>query len=221
MFACYPARRRVARRLGPAGAAEVRAMPPAGPGQPVLTAEAVFRLYAPRIDGLARRLLHNEADAEDVTQDVLLQVVRKLDTFRGEAEFTTWLHRVTVNMALAHRRRGAPRLAREVRAPLEEVEGRGRLPSPRPPEAGPVHQVLGREARALIEQAVARLPEMYRQPFVLVQVEGLSYATVGAALGLSAAAVKTRLHRARLLLRAALGRHFPEGAAGREMGPKN
>src|SRR5881396_1349219 len=68
---------------------------------PPLTAERIFLDYAPRVYALARRMLNNDADAEDVTQDVLLQVVRKLDTFRGESNLTTWLHRVTVNAALA------------------------------------------------------------------------------------------------------------------------
>src|SRR6476646_6185079 len=80
-----------------------------------LTPERVFRDYAPRVYNLARRMLGNDADAdaEDVTQDVLLQVVRKLDTFRGESAFPTWLHRVTVNAALAHRRKRAVRQGRQ------------------------------------------------------------------------------------------------------------
>src|ERR1700745_1521089 len=86
---------------------------------PALTAEQVFREHAPRVYNLARRMLGNDADAEDVTQDVLLQVVRKLDTFRGDSDITTWLHRVTVNAALAHRRKRAARDHRLVRDPLE------------------------------------------------------------------------------------------------------
>src|SRR3954468_4137944 len=78
-----------------------------------LTPELVFREYAPRIYNIARRMLGNDADAEDVTQDVLLQVVRKLDTFRGDAQLSTWLHRVTVNAALAHRQKRANRQKRE------------------------------------------------------------------------------------------------------------
>src|SRR5438270_6748560 len=74
-----------------------------------LSAEQVFYDYAPRVYNMARRMVSNEVDAEDVTQDVLLQVVRKLPTFRGEAAFPTWLHRVTVNAALSHRRRQAVR----------------------------------------------------------------------------------------------------------------
>jgi RNA polymerase sigma-70 factor (ECF subfamily) len=209
----YPARPRAAWRAVPAGAAAGRSAPEAGPEQPTLTAETVFLLYAPRIYTLARRLLKNEADVEDVTQDVLVQVVRKLGTFRGEAALTTWLHRVTVNMALAHRSRRAPRQAREVHATLEQFEGHGRLPAPRAPERGPVRRALDREARALINEAVARLPEIYRQTFVLAEMEGLTNPEVGAALGLSVPAVKSRLHRARLLLRRALGPHLGEAAA--------
>jgi RNA polymerase sigma-70 factor (ECF subfamily) len=88
------------------------------------TAEGVFHAYAPRVHSLARRVLGNEADVEDVVQEVLLQVVRKLDTFGGRAALTTWLHRVTVNCALLHRRKNAPRAAREVHAPPEQLAER-------------------------------------------------------------------------------------------------
>src|SRR5690242_6025783 len=71
------------------------------------SAEEVFREYAPRVYNLARRMLNSDADAEDATQDVLLQVVRKLASFRGESSFPTWLHRVTVNAALGLRRKRA------------------------------------------------------------------------------------------------------------------
>src|SRR5262249_9985189 len=102
---------------------QVRAGPPP-------TAEQVFREHAPRIYNLARRILGNDADAEDVTQDVLLQVVRKLDTFRGEAALPTWLHRVTVNAALAHRRKRAVREEHQVPDPLENFLGNGHHPQP-------------------------------------------------------------------------------------------
>src|SRR6516165_3330582 len=83
------------------------------------TPELIFREYAPRIYNLARRMLGSDSDAEDVTQDVLLQVIRKLDTFRGESAFPTWLHRVTVNAALAHRRKRATRQQRHTHDPLD------------------------------------------------------------------------------------------------------
>src|SRR2546427_3789423 len=93
--------------------------PPRRDGPPA-TPEIVFREYAPRVYNLARRMLANDADAEDVTQDVLLQVVRKLDTFRGEAAFPTWLHRVTVNAALANRRKRSRRDEGRVYDPLDQ-----------------------------------------------------------------------------------------------------
>src|SRR5260370_32003655 len=74
-----------------------------------LSAEQVYHDYAPRVFHMARRMVSNDIDAEDVTQDVLLQVVRKLPTFRGESAFPTWLHRITINAALSHRRRRAVR----------------------------------------------------------------------------------------------------------------
>src|SRR3954471_4930732 len=92
---------------------------------PPLTPERVFREYAPRVYNLARRMLGSADDAEDVTQDVLLQVVRKLDTFRGEAAFPTWLHRVTVNAALAARRKRSRRDEGRVHHPLDGVHGGG------------------------------------------------------------------------------------------------
>jgi RNA polymerase sigma factor (sigma-70 family) len=94
-----------------------------------LTAERVVREHAPRVYNLARRMLGNESDAEDVTQDVMLQVVRKLDTFRGEAALSTWLHRVTVNAALAHRRKRANH-HEQMTEPLDDFSQDGRRNGP-------------------------------------------------------------------------------------------
>src|SRR5271165_4328680 len=85
---------------------------------PPLTAERIFLDYAPRVFALARRMLGNDADAEDVTQDVLVQVVRKLDTFRGDSDVFTWLHRMTVHAALALRAKRARREEHETHDPL-------------------------------------------------------------------------------------------------------
>src|SRR5436190_874303 len=89
------------------------------------TAEQVFRDYAPRVFALARRLLGNDADAEDVTQDVLVKVIRKLDTFRGESDIFTWLHRMTVNSALTTRAKRAKRDEHEVHDPLNQFQEDG------------------------------------------------------------------------------------------------
>jgi len=164
----------------------------------VVSAEQVFREHAPRIYSLAWRMLGNDADAEDVTAEVLMQVVLKLDTFRGESALSTWLHRVTANAALALRHKRATRRERQ---DAEAVGARpGRATSP-----DPVQQALRCELTGLIEAATARLPAPYREVFVLADVEGLPNATVGQRLSLSLPAVKSRLHRARLMMRQALG----------------
>ena len=180
---------------------------------PPLTAEQVFREHAPRVYNLARRMLGNDADAEDVTQDVLLQVVRKLDTFRGDANLTTWLHRVTVNAALAHRRKRATREHRETPDPLEMFSENGyHAHAVKPWSATPDRLALKRETTELIEKAIRELPELYRDVYVLADVEGLPNQDIGDILGLSLAAVKSRLHRGRLLMRQALAPHFEEAA---------
>lgn len=176
-----------------------------------LTPERVFREYGARVYNLARRMLGNDADAEDVTQDVLVQVVRKLHTFRGDSEFATWLHRVTVNAALAHRRKRAKREEREVRDPLDTFLETGHHAGEVNPWAvTPEAQALNHEQAQLIEEAIATLPEPYRDVYVLADVEGLPNAEIGDMLGLSVPAVKSRLHRGRLMMRSALARHFEE-----------
>jgi RNA polymerase sigma-70 factor (ECF subfamily) len=181
---------------------------PSLPEAPTLTAEAIVHQYARRISNLARRMLANEADVEDVTQDVLLQVVRKLETFRGESHLSTWLHRVTVNAVLTHRRKQALQRAREASTSVWDMEDRGWPVSPWGAE--PDRQLIGHEMKECIEKAVRGLPEMYRTPFVLSDIEGMPNAEIGELLGLGLPAVKSRLHRARLLLRDALRPHCEE-----------
>jgi RNA polymerase sigma-70 factor (ECF subfamily) len=172
------------------------------------TAEEVFHAYAPRVYSLALRMLGNTADAEDVTQEVLLQVVRKLDTFLGKSSLTTWLHRVTVNAALAHRRRQARRPERHLDASLDCIATHAGSDG-----CAPDHQAQDHELRQHLERAIARLPEVYRDVFVLADVEELPNAEIGQLLGLSLAAVKSRLHRARLTVRDALAPYM-ERVAG-------
>jgi RNA polymerase sigma-70 factor (ECF subfamily) len=175
------------------------------------TVEQVFRDYAPRIYSLALRMLGNEADAEDVTQEVLLQLIRKIDTFRGESAFPTWLHRITVNAALAYRRKRASREQHHVRDPLDSFLEEGRHATPvRNWWVQPDQIAEDRETQRLIEKAIAGLPEIYRDVYVLADVEGLANSEIAEMLGLSVSAVKSRLHRARLLMRSALAPHFEE-----------
>lgn len=183
----------------------------AEPTGPPLTPEEVFRDYGPRVYNLARRMLNNDADAEDVTQDVLLQVVRKLGTFRGESAFPTWLHRVTVNAALAHRRKASYRQERTVADPLDAFIDDGRHLTPiRSWNLRPDEIAIDQEQQKLVEEAIAELPESFRDIYLLADVEGLPNAEIADMLELSVPAVKSRLHRARLLLRSALAPHFEE-----------
>ena len=160
-----------------------------------------------KVYALAFHLLRDSAEAEEVVQDTFLAALEKLGGFRGDAAFSTWLHRVAANAALMRirRRRRAPEGPAD--QPLEEL-------LPRCDEAGhieplPYHdwskradeQLADREVRLAIEQAVQNLPEDYRIVFLLRDVEGLSSEEMADLLGLSVAAVKSRLHRARLALR--------------------
>jgi RNA polymerase sigma-70 factor (ECF subfamily) len=178
------------------------------------SAEDVFHTYGSRVYNLARRMLNNELDAEDVTQDVLLQVVRKLPSFRGESTFPTWLHRVTVNAALGHRRKKASSAQHLTLEALDSIlEGAQRIVPVRRWSVGPEAAALDHETQKLIERAIAGLPEPYRDVFVLSDEEGITNADIGEMLGLSLPAVKSRLHRARLMLRDALAPHFEEESA--------
>jgi len=197
-----PAHRRASRRM-------------VAPLPEKLTPELVFREYAPRIYNIARRMLGNDADAEDVTQDVLLQVVRKLDTFRGESQLGTWLHRVTVNAALAHRAKRATRQKYEGGNVTDDLPAAddGRPGALRRWNVQPDEPVLAAEQAELIEQAIHRLPEPFRDVYVLADVEGLPNSEIAEMLDMSVPAVKSRLHRARLRMRDELAPHFEGGIA--------
>jgi RNA polymerase sigma-70 factor (ECF subfamily) len=174
-------------------------------------AQHIFEKHAAWVTRLARRLLGNTADADDVTQDVFLQVMRKLPSFRGEAAFPTWLYRVTVNAALAYRRRRAA--CREHSVPelpdclLED--GSHQVPVRRG-LTDPEKQVFNQETHCLIETAITRLPDSYRHVYVLADVRELPNTEIARVLGLSVAAVKSRLHRARQVMRKVLAAHHEE-----------
>jgi RNA polymerase sigma-70 factor (ECF subfamily) len=176
-----------------------------------LSAEQIYRDYHARVYNTARRMVASDVDAEDVTQDVLLQVVRKLPTFRGDAAFPTWLHRVTVNAALLHRRRQALRHEHGVvgsldgHAESEAMDGGARR------TLAPDDQIVDHEVRQVIDRAIEALPGDYRSVFVLADIEGLSNAEVAERLEMSLPAVKSRLHRARGMLREALSPYFTGG----------
>jgi RNA polymerase sigma-70 factor, ECF subfamily len=174
-------------------------------------AELVAR-HQDRVYAVAMHLLHDRSDAEEVAQETFLAALGKLQGFRGDAAFSTWLHRVAANAALMRlrKRRRSPEVAgdqamddllpRFDAAGHLVAEGTGHDWSKRADE-----QLSDRQLREAIERAVQNLPEDYRIVFLLRDVEGFPSETMAEMLGISVGAVKSRLHRARLALRARLG----------------
>ncbi len=179
----------------------------AAAGDAAAREELVMR-YQDRVYRLSLRLTGERSDAADVLQETFLSVCRHLPDFRGTARFSTWLYRIATNAALMHRRSRARRPTESLERFLPSFDGSGRHAAT--PEALQtvcrVEELLDR--RALAERAregLARLPEGYRAAFVLRDLEELPTAEVGEILGLAPAAVRQRVHRARLLLRGYLG----------------
>lgn len=152
-------------------------------------AEAFERLYhatVGRVYALARRMAGEDV-ADDLTQEIYLRAWRKLHTFRGEAGFATWLHRLAVNLILTRRASVRRIESRQVSSEglLEAMAARMRLPG----------------VRLDLERALARLPAGAREVFVLYDVEGYTHDEVAGLLGITAGTSKSQLHRARMLLR--------------------
>jgi RNA polymerase sigma-70 factor (ECF subfamily) len=159
--------------------------------------EIVMRRYNQRLYRVARAILRDDAEAEDVTQQAYVNAYRHLDQFAGRALFSTWLTRIAVHEALARaRRRG--RFDEKESVDDRDAETMGGLKSPAP---DPERQAFTGELRALIESAIEALPEHYRTVFVMRDVEGLSTAEAAECLDITEETAKTRLHRARVLLR--------------------
>jgi RNA polymerase sigma-70 factor (ECF subfamily) len=172
--------------------------------------EELLQQHMPRVYSLAYRMLGNQADAEDVTQDVLLQVLRKSESFHGESSFSTWLHRIAVNAALAYRQKRAVQHDRQMPVEEEVLEEGAPVQTGRHWQLPPDQLLLNAETQKLIENAIAHLPAQYRDVFLLADLEGLPNQEIADLLGLGLAAVKSRLHRARLRMRDALAPYFEE-----------
>jgi RNA polymerase sigma-70 factor (ECF subfamily) len=148
---------------------------------------------------MARSLLQNEADAEDAAQEAFLKAFRKLSTFRGEAKFGTWLISITLNEA---RSRLRSRKTLKEESLDEPVDSEGHV-SPallRDWHEIPSESVERQEVKLLLQEAIDGLPFIYREIFLLRDVEDLSVSESAEALGISVASVKVRLHRARMML---------------------
>ena len=168
--------------------------------------EALFQRYVPTVYRQAFKLVGNQAEAEEVVQEVFLTIYEKAQTFRGQSAFSTWLYRVTMNAALTRLRRRKTRAALSLDdyLPSFREDGHHRV-RPVVDWSNELEERLANaEIHRLIQQALDQLPPVDKAVAVLSDVEGLSDREIGAALGLSVAAVKSRLHRARLFLRGQL-----------------
>lgn len=158
--------------------------------------EEVYRAHAPRLFGLIVRMVGNQADAEDLLQEVFLAAHRKLDGFRGESALGTWLYRLATNHVLDHLRSRAARTGQVTDAFDED---------PVLPDPGSRAIADRTVAQMDLERAVAQLPEGCRAAFLLHDVEGLEHREVAEALGIAEGTSKSQVHKARLRLRALLG----------------
>jgi RNA polymerase sigma-70 factor (ECF subfamily) len=173
--------------------------------------EELVKRYEGKIYGHSLRLLANREDAEDVLQETFLNAFRALSNFRGDSSFSTWIYRIATNNALMRLRKSA-RGQRELddELPPPESMKKQALASH---ILSPKDAILEKEVIKELDKAVERLPEKYRSIFLLRDVEEFSTEKTAEILGISEAAVKSRLHRARLFLREALLRKF-EGSLG-------
>ena len=162
--------------------------------------EVLMRRYNQRLYRVARAILRNDGEAEDVMQQAYVEAYSHLAQFEGRAKFSTWLTKIAVHEALARVRRrvrDSP-LGRRPKDKGDEEDSMSRIRSKEP---SPEQQASHEELRALLESAIASLPATYRSVVVLRDVEGMSTAETAECLNLREDAVKTRLHRARALLR--------------------
>ena len=165
--------------------------------------EAIVERYQGRVFRLACRLT-SDSDAPDVLQETFLQVYRHLPSFRGESQFRTWLYRIASNAALMHRRarQRRPGEPLDVFLPRFNAEGQHVSTPAELQVASRADELLDRQFLAeKAREVMARLPDLYRDAFVLRDLEEMSTDEVARALGVTAATVRQRVHRARLMLR--------------------
>jgi len=170
--------------------------------------EALMRAHNQRLFRIARGIVKDDHDAEDVVQEAYLSAFRNLQQFEGRSEFTAWLCRIAVNMALTHvRRRG-----QHQRWEADVLDGRLEE-EPAPAGESPEAMAASREFRRILERAVDALPAKHRAIFMMRDVEGMTGAEVSQALDISEVDVRVALHRARTRLKAWVGAASDRGAS--------
>lgn len=165
----------------------------------------LIQAYNRRLYRVARAVLHDESEAEDVVQEAYVRAFTNLDRFRGESSFATWLTRIALNEALGRIRRRRPKVALDA---LDNPQERARMtviPFPlMKTEADPEQTAARQQVRRLLERAIDDLPDPFRVVFMLRDVEEMTVEETARHLGLRPETVRTRLHRARTRLRKAL-----------------
>jgi RNA polymerase sigma-70 factor, ECF subfamily len=165
--------------------------------------EILMRRHNQRLYRTARAVVKDEAEVEDVMQQAYINAFTHLHQFEERSQFSTWLTRITLNEALGRRRKMRP----------SEDTGEF-MDTIRSPQPDPERQAYAEELRRVLEDAVDTLPDSYRTVFMLRDIEGLSTQATGEGLGLGEEAVKTRLHRARAMIRQAVTARIGEVASG-------
>ena len=159
--------------------------------------EELYRQHAGRLYSVACRMVGNPSDAEDLLQEIFLSAHRKLDSFRGDSALGTWLYRLATNLCLDHLRSRAARTS-QLTGTLDDEPGLA--------DAGSRTLADSALTRMDLERALAQLPDGCRAAFVLHDIEGLEHREVADALGIAEGTSKSQVHKARLRLRALLGR---------------
>jgi len=159
--------------------------------------EHLYQLHSRRVYALCLRMVGNPSDAEDLMQEAFLQLFRKIGTFRGESAFSTWLHRMTVNVVLMRlRKKSLPASSlEEATEPDEETGG------PRKDVGAPDLRLSGAVDRVNLERSIEKLPPGYRTVFVLHDVQGFEHNEIAGIMGCSVGNSKSQLHKARTRLR--------------------
>ena len=170
-------------------------------------------LYGPRIQQLAFRYLRNWEDAEEVAQDVLLKVYRKIEAFRGDAALSSWIYRITFNTAMSRLRSVRAARALESAPPEHAGDVPEQAAEPADWSALADDQVMRAEMRRQLVGALRHLPAVYRVPVLLRDIHGLSTEEASAVLRVKPQTLKSRLHRGRLILR----KHLGDFAGGLEL----
>ena len=156
---------------------------------------ALFEMHKRRVYSLCLRMTGNTAEAEDLTQEAFLQLFRKIGTFRGESAFSTWLHRLSVNVVLMHlRKKGLQQIS------LDEVDSSQDEPVKRD-YGDNDRRLMGSVDRISLTQAIAELPHGYRTVFVLHDIEGYEHNEIAEIMKCSVGNSKSQLHKARMKLR--------------------